>query len=95
MALVPTPARLKRGCVANGIPRVFNPLTGWHCNLRPNTEGTVSVTEAGDPVAGVPACYDAATLGGSVGMTLVESLVLIIVLSLPRCLPFPSTYVRP
>jgi hypothetical protein len=39
MPLVPTPARLKHACDQWHSSRAFTPLTGWHCKLRPNTEG--------------------------------------------------------
>jgi hypothetical protein len=40
MPLVPTPVRLKllHVCDQWYPSRVFTPLTGWHCKLRPNTE---------------------------------------------------------
>jgi hypothetical protein len=42
LPLVPTPARLKHLHVRDQLhySRVFTPLTGWYCKLRPNTEGT-------------------------------------------------------
>jgi hypothetical protein len=42
MSWVPTPARSKsseQACDQWHSSRVFTPLTGWHCKLRPNTEG--------------------------------------------------------
>jgi hypothetical protein len=41
MPLIPTPVRLKRypACDQWHSSRVFTPLTGWHCKLRPNTAG--------------------------------------------------------
>jgi hypothetical protein len=43
MPLAPTPARLKllHACDQWHSSRVFTPLIGWHCKLRPNTEGFV------------------------------------------------------
>jgi hypothetical protein len=40
MPLVPTPARLKRAGVTWHFSQVSTPLTGSHCKLHPNIEGT-------------------------------------------------------
>jgi hypothetical protein len=48
MSLVPMPARLKllQACDHWHSSRVFTPRTGWHCKLRPNTEGLRAVLVA-------------------------------------------------
>jgi hypothetical protein len=51
MPLVPTPARLKRvhACGQCHSSRVFTPLTGWNCKLRPNTGADHPVHALRDP----------------------------------------------
>jgi hypothetical protein len=53
MPLVPTPARLKFLHAGDQwySSRAFPPLTGWHCQLRPNTEGMHVIRAAASTAA--------------------------------------------